>query len=115
MQNDSETAAAGLAQGLHIIWEGKGSLREDGKGSERGKFNLLLEFGVNHQGDGNPCGRFVDKRIRSLVSKILVMQTGGTRVIATEPPGTKRGLDLYHSALIPSSIIIFLTLATLAK
>lgn len=115
MQNDSETATVQLAQGHHTIWEGKGRLREDGKESERGEFNLLLEFEVNHQGDGNPCGRFVDKRICSLVSKILVMQTGGTRVIATEPTGMKRGLDLYHSALIPSSIMIFLTLATLAK
>ena len=46
MQNDSETAAAGLAQGLHTIWEGKGRLREDGKESERGEFNLLLELGL---------------------------------------------------------------------
>lgn len=115
MQNDSETAAAGLAQGLHTIWEGKSRLREDGKASERGEFNLMLEFGVNHQGGGNLCGRFVDKRICSLVSKILVMQTGAARVIATEPTGMKRGLDLYHSALIASSIMIFLTLASLAK
>lgn len=76
---------------------------------------MLLEFGVNHQGNGNLCGRFVDKRTCNLVSKFLVMQTGRTRVIATEPTGMKRGLDLYHSALIASSIMIFLTLASFAK
>lgn len=61
------------------------------------------------------CGRFGDKRAQDLISKFLVIQTGRTRVIATEPTGMKRGLDLYHSALIASSIMIFLTLPFLAK
>lgn len=61
------------------------------------------------------CGRFVDKRAQGLISKFLVIQTGRTRVIATVPTGMKRGLDIYHSALIASSIVISLTLAFLAK
>lgn len=51
MQNDSETVAAGLAQGLHTIWKGKGKRREDEKEREWEELNLLLEFGVNHQDD----------------------------------------------------------------